>query len=152
MVKPGRVIPLTHIEPGKSVTAETILATGVPFDDTVIPILHTAWTDRAWGTDTHWNDIIYMDVSVSMLMVERGVSAVAIDFHPEVQFWRVPPLPDLPPGPNHRTLLGNGTTIIQMVTNVGAIGTDSFTLAAIPLRLEGLDGSPARVFAMVNEE
>ena len=152
MVKPGRVIPLTHIEPGKSVTAEMILATGVPFDNTVIPILHTAWTDRAWGTDTYWNDIIYMDVSVSMLMVERGVSAVAIDFHPEVPFWRMPPIPDLPPGPNHRTLLGNGTTIIQMVTNVGAIGTDSFTLAAIPLRLEGLDGSPARVFAMVNEE
>ena len=151
LVKPGRVIPLTHVEPGGSVTAEAILETGVPFDSTVIPILHTAWTDRAWGTDAYWNDVIYMDVSVSRLLVERGVSAVAIDFHPEVPFWRMPPTPGLPPGPNHRTLLGNGTTIVQMVANVAAIGAESFVLAAIPLRLEGLDGSPARVFAMVDE-
>ncbi|MDE0058081.1 MAG: cyclase family protein [Defluviicoccus sp.] len=150
LVKPGRVIPLTHIEPGGSVTAEAILETGVAFDGTVIPILHTAWTDRAWGTDAYWDDVIYMDVSVSRLLVERGVSAVAIDFHPEIPFWRTPPAPDLPPGPNHRTLLGNGTTIVQMVTNVGAIGAEPFLLAAIPLRLERLDGSPARVFAMVD--
>ena len=151
LVKPGRVIPLTHIEPGGSVTADAILETGVAFDDSVIPILHTAWTDRAWGTDAYWDDVIYMDVSVGRLLVERGVSAVAIDFHPEIPFWRMPPAPDLQPGPNHRTLLGNGTTIVQMVTNVGAIAAESFTLAAIPLRLEGLDGSPARVFAMVDE-
>ena len=41
------------------------------------------------------------------------------------------------------------TIIIQMVTNVGAIGANDFILSAVPLRLEGLDGSPARVFAMV---
>ena len=46
-------------------------------------------------------------------------------------------------------LLGNQTIIIQMLTNIGAIGSDDFKLEAAPLRLEGMDGSPARVFAVV---
>jgi kynurenine formamidase len=36
-----------------------------------------------------------------------------------------------------------------MLTNIDAVGTLDFTLVAVPLRLEGLDGSPARVFAMI---
>ena len=39
-----------------------------------------------------------------------------------------------------------------MLTNVSAIGSSEFTLVAVPLRLEGLDGSPARVFAMVEDD
>ncbi len=150
IVKTGRIIPLTDTPASGMVTADAILATGVDFDDTVIPVLHTGWTDRAWGTDRYWPEVIGMDVSVGELMVERGVGAVAIDFHPEAPFWRGERRPDGPPGPNHRRLLGNQTIIIQMLTNIGAIGRGAFTLVAVPLRLEGLDGSPARVFAMVD--
>ncbi len=148
VVKKGRVIPLTHIEPFTAVTADAILATGVDFDDTVIPVLHTAWTDRTHGTDTFWDDMIYLDTTAAELLVDRGVSAVAIDFFPEVPFWRMGRDPDKP-GPNHVTLLVNKTIIIQMLTNIGAIGSDDFTLVGVPLLLEGLDGSPARVFAMI---
>jgi kynurenine formamidase len=148
IVKKGRIIPLTDTPPYSPVTAEMVLATGVEFDDSVIPVLHTGWTDRTWGTETFWNDMIYLDTSVSELMVERGVSAVAMDFFPEVPFWRMG-RPKGSMGPNHVTLLGNDTFIIQMLTNIGAIGGDDFMLVAAPLRLEGMDGSPARVFAIV---
>ena len=37
-----------------------------------------------------------------------------------------------------------------MVTNVGAIDAEEFILSAVPLKLEGLDGSPARVFAIID--
>ncbi len=149
IVKKGRIIPLTDTPPGAAVTADAVLAAGVDFDDTVIPILHTGWTDRAWGTPAFWDDMIWLDLSVSELMVERGVSAVALDFFPEAPFWRGVSRPDGPPGANHVKLLGNGTMIIQMLTNIAAIDAEEFTLAGVPLRLEGLDGSPARVFAMV---
>ena len=152
VVKPGRIIPLTDTPASAMVTGEAILATGVEFDDTVIPVLHTAWTDRAWGTDKYWPEMIGMDISVGQLMVERGVSAVAIDFFPEAPFWRGETRPEGTPGPNHVKLLGNEAIIIQMLTNVSAIGSGEFTLVAAPLRLEGLDGSPARVFAMVEDD
>jgi kynurenine formamidase len=145
----GRVIPLTDTEPGSAVTAEMVLATGVDFDGSVIPILHTGWTDRAWGTDRFWDEMVWLDVSVSELMVERGVKAVALDFFPEAPFWKGVFRGDGSPGPNHRMLLGNKAIIIQMLTNIGDIASDDFTLAGVPLRLEGLDGSPARVFAMI---
>ncbi len=149
IVKKGRVIPLTDTPPGTLVTADAIIATGVAFDDSVIPVLHTGWTDKAWGTERYWPEMIGMDTSVSELMVARGVSAVAIDFFPEAPFWREEYRPDGPPGPNHVKLLGNESIIIQMLTNISALGSAEFTLVAAPLLLEGLDGSPARVFAMV---
>jgi kynurenine formamidase len=96
--------------------------------------------------------MIGMDTSVSDLMIERGVSSVAIDFFPEALFWRGEPRPAGPPGPNHVKLLGNETIIIQMLTNISAIGSAEFTLVAVPLLLEGLDGSPARVFAMIEDD
>jgi arylformamidase len=154
IVKKGRVIPLTDTEPRAMVTADMVLATGVNFDDGVIPILHTGWTERAAGSHAFWDDMICLDVSVSELMIERGVSAVALDFFPEVAFWRMSGKPagdpDGKPGPNHRMLLGNKTIIIQMLTNIGALDGEEFTLVAVPLALEGLAGSPAQVFAMID--
>jgi len=147
-VRPGRVIPLTHLPPRSPVTADAILETGVDFDATVIPLLHTGWTDRAWGSERFWQEMIYLDTSAATLLVERGVSAVALDFFPEAPYW-LGIDPDAAPGRNHRTLLGNQTIIIQMLTNIGSIPDQDFTLAGVPLRLEGLDGSPARVFAIV---
>ncbi len=146
-VKPGRVIPLSHLPPRSPVTANAILETGVDFDSSVIPLLHTGWTDRAWGTEQFWNEMIYLDTSAAALMVERGVSAVAMDFFPEAPYWLGIDV-GAAPGRNHRTLLGNQTILIQMLTNIGAIPEGAFRLVGVPLRLEGLDGSPARVFAM----
>jgi kynurenine formamidase len=147
-VRPGRVIPLTHLPPRSPVTADAILETGVDFDETVIPLLHTGWTDRAWGSERFWQEMIYLDTSAAALLVERGVSAVALDFFPESPYWLGIDT-DAAPGRNHRTLLGNQTIIIQMLTNIGSIPDQDFTLAGVPLRLEGLDGSPARVFAIM---
>ena len=153
LVRKGRVIPLTDIPAGGMVTADAILSSGVDFDDTVIPILHTGWTEKTWGTPEFWDDTVYMHRDAAELLVERDVSAVAIDFFPEFPFWRsgIERPAGQPPGHNHRLLLGNGIIIVQMVTNVGTIGARDFTLSAVPLRLEGLDGSPARVFAVVED-
>jgi kynurenine formamidase len=151
IVKKGKIIPLTDIEPGGMVTADAILKSGVDFDETVIPILHTRWTEKTWGTSEFWNNTVFMHKDAAELVAERNVSAVAIDFFPEFPFWRedVERPEGQPPGHNHKIFLAQETIIIQMVTNVGAIDDEDFILCAVPLRLEGLDGSPARVFAMI---
>ena len=168
IVKKGKVIPMTDIGPGCMVTADAILKSGVEFDSTVIPILYTGWTEKAWGTEEFWENTVCMHKDAVELIVEKGVSAVAIDFFPEFPFWwtddgpvnsisdsTVRKRPNIkrpegqPPGHNHRTLFENQIILIQMVTNVGSIDADEFLLSAVPLKLEGLDGSPARVFAII---
>ena len=151
IVKKGKVIPLTDIKPGGMVTADAILRSGVDFDKTVIPILHTGWTEKAWGTPEFWDNTIYLHKDAAELIAERNVSAVAIDFFPEFPFWRnnIERPEGQPAGHNHKILLSPETIIIQMITNVDAINKEDFILSAVPLRLEGLDGSPARVFAMI---
>jgi len=151
LVKKGKVIPLNDMKPGSMVTAENILDCGVEFDESVIPILYTGWTEKKWGTKEFWDNTIYMHKDVPELMVDRGVSAVAIDFFPEFPFWRTGIIrpKGQPAGHNHRELFKNNIILIQMVTNVSKIESEDFILSAIPLKIEGADGSPARVFAMV---
>ncbi|MCC7411418.1 MAG: cyclase family protein [Gammaproteobacteria bacterium] len=149
LVGPGRVVPLTHLQPRQAVTADAIIATGVEIDSSVIPVLYTGWTERAWGTDAFWNESIYLDVSAAGLLLDKGVKAVALDCFPEAPFW-LGIEADQPPGRNHKALLGNGAIIIQMVTNIRQLKGRDFTLVAAPLPLEGLDGSPARVLAIVD--
>lgn len=147
--KKGRLIPLTHTKPRSPVMADDILATGVEIDASVIPILHTGWTDRAWGTDLFWDEMIYLHPSAAELLAERGVSAMALDFFPEPPFWLGIETGG-PIGENHITLLGNNTIIIQLLTNLDQLKGEEFTLITAPMALKGLDGSPARVFAMVD--
>ena len=118
-------------------------------DDSVIPVLYTGWTDRAWDTDEFWGNSIFLDTTAAEHIVEKGCKAVALDCFPEAPFW-LGIEADKPPGRNHKTLLGNKTIIIQLVSNVGKLAGKDFTLYGIPLPLEGLDGSPARVFAITD--
>lgn len=145
----GRVVPLSHLEPLQPITADDIIKTGVEIDSSIIPVLHSGWTERAWDTDDFWGKSIYLDTTAAELMVEKGVKAVALDCFPEAPFW-LGIEEDAPPGRNHKTLLGNKIIIIQLLTNIKALGGKDFTLYGVPLPLQGLDGSPARVFAVMD--
>jgi arylformamidase len=50
----------------------------------------------------------------------------------------------------HRELLKNGIAILELLDLSGVAEGDYF-MVALPLRLEGLDGSPARVILFGNE-
>ena len=143
----GVVVPLTHLKGRERITADEIIRTGVEIDAGVIPVLYTGWTERAWGTDEFWGESIFLDTTAAEYIVEKGCKAVALDCFPEAPFW-LGIEADQPPGRNHKTLLGNKTIIIQLLTNIGRLNGREFTLYGIPLPLDGMDGSPARVFAV----
>ena len=143
----GVVVPLTHLKGRERITADEIIRTGVELDNSVIPVLYTGWTERAWGTDEFWGESIFLDTTAAEYIVEKGCKAVALDCFPEAPFW-LGIEADQPPGRNHKTLLGNKTIIIQLLTNIGKLAGREFTLYGIPLPLDGMDGSPARVFAV----
>ena len=48
----------------------------------------------------------------------------------------------------HRILLGHGVVIVEGLTNLGALRQERVLFGALPLKIEGGDGSPCRAFAV----
>src|SRR5262245_1166771 len=150
VAREGVLINLTHKGPNSSISVKDILDSGVALGPDRIPVIHTGWTDKMWGKPEFWPQVPYLEPGIGELMAEKGVPALAMDAFPERPLWR-----GVKPGPgevwqvNHLALFRKGIPIIQFVTNLSQIGPNRFTLVALPLKMRGADGSPARVVALV---
>ncbi len=143
VMREATVLDVSHKGPESTVTADDLEKTGVKPESHQIPVIKTLWTDRKWGTPEFWPQMICLDPSVSEWILQWQVPAVAMDCFPEKPSWRVAPKPE-ERGANHKRWLKAGVLMIQLLTNLSSIG-NRFTLVALPLRLKGMDGSPARV-------
>jgi arylformamidase len=150
VAKEAVLINLPHKGANSSVSVKDILDTGVEFGPNRIPVINTGWTEQMWGKPEFWTQMPYLEPGVGELMAKKGVTAVAMDIFPEKALWRGV---KLDPGEvwvaNHLALLEKGIPLIQFVTNLSQIGGNRFVLIALPLKIKGGDGSPARVIALV---
>ena len=73
------------------------------------------------------------------LITGKGIRCVGID-SPSIESYHCD-------GTVHRELLGKGCIIIELL-DLSAVPDGDYDMIALPLRLEGLDGSPARVVLM----
>jgi kynurenine formamidase len=86
--------------------------------------------------------------------VARGVKAVGYDYPPDF------PIRYLVTGERrtvapeawatHHTFFPAGVAVIEYLTNLDRLGRDRVRFVALPLRLEGGDGSPARAIALLD--
>jgi arylformamidase len=106
-------------------------------------VIHTGWSDRLEADEAgYFTSSTHLDAGAAELLVGSGVCLVGIDC-PSVDAPGVDAV--------HQTLLRNGVVIVENLANTSAL-PDTFTLMVAPLRLVGVDGSPARVAAVVQEE
>jgi len=143
------VLDVGRKDPGAAVTGDDLERTGIKPAPHQIAVIKTLWTDRAWGTPAFWPEMVYLDTSVGDWILDRQVSAVGMDCFPEKAFWRMPVSPE-ERGINHKKWLKAGILMIQFLTNLSRMGPH-FTLVALPLRLKGMDGSPARVVGIEDQ-
>ena len=73
------------------------------------------------------------------LITSKGFYCIGID-SPSIESYNCD-------GSVHRELLGKGCIIIELL-DLSAVPEGDYDMIALPLRLEGLDGSPARVVLM----
>lgn len=137
------VLDVSHKDPESIVTGDDLEKTGVKPEPHQVPVIKTCWTDRKWGTPEFWSRMVCLDPSVSEWTMQWNVPAVGMDCFPELPFWRITLKPEQR-GANHKRWLKAGVLMIQFLTNLSKLG-NRFTLVALPLRLKGMDGSPARV-------
>jgi arylformamidase len=141
------VLDVSHKSAGEGVTADDLERTGIKPSPGQVAVIKSLWTDRAWGRTEFWSNTIHLDPSVGEWIEARAVAAVAMDCFPEKPFWMMSLTP-AERGANHKRWLNAGIPMIQMLTGLNGVGA-RFMLTALPLRLPGADGSPARVIGIV---
>lgn len=141
----GWLFDLTGVGAGGAIDPERLEAADPGLQDGDMAVLRTDWTDKRWGEERFVDDSPYLTLDGARWLVDRGVKAIVYDFSEEYVVRK--------PGFRgeecevHHLILGSGVWNIEYVTNLGALTGPAVTIVALPLKLAGLDGSPARVIA-----
>jgi kynurenine formamidase len=113
-------------------------------------LLRSGWDlRRDWRQAAYWRDAPYVTRDGAERLARAGAVAIAFDFP---QDWTIRLSLDgiVPPIEEHVThdvLLRRGVTLIEYCVNAHALAERRVILSALPLKVEGADGAPARVVA-----
>jgi arylformamidase len=142
---------LSHIGANGAVTTAELERADPGIQDGEIALLHTAWTDRMYGTfPEYFTQSPYLELDGARWLVARRPSAVVFDFFEEY----MARFPDFTSEDFavHRELLGNGVVIVEGATNLSALkGARQIQFFAPFFKLAGTEGAPARLFALIPE-
>ena len=151
VVGPAAVIDLSDIQPNEEITAERLSAVAGHLREGEIALFRTCWDrQRDWKTEGFWREAPYMSRGACEWLLDRGPTACAFDF-PQDYTIRLLLDGEVRPIPEHVThdvLLRNNVTLIEYLVGTHAIEGPRTFLAALPVRMAGADGAPARVVAI----
>lgn len=144
LIGPARVLDLTAHAPGGCVEAADLQAL-LGDERPRRLVLRYDWSQR-WESEAYYRDHPYLSRQAARWLAEIGVGLLAMDS----------PTPDNPAdgrsaaedSPVHKILLGAGVILVEYLANLAALSRTSVQLIALPLKIEGADGSPCRVVAV----
>jgi arylformamidase len=151
------VVDLTHLGDNGEVTAAELDAHAGHVRRGDIALLRTDWPHKvSVESEKFWRDAPYTGRSACDWLVRRGVKAVGYDYPPDytVRTSIFEPAVKLTPEQctTHHVFFPAGVTVIEYLANLDQIGAARCRFIALPLRIEGADGSPVRAIALVDEE
>ncbi|MBI4498320.1 MAG: cyclase family protein [Chloroflexi bacterium] len=106
-------------------------------------VLFRTDNSELWERREFVKDFVYLEGDAARWLVERGVRLVGIDYLSVERFGF-----DRPEA--HLTLLGAGVVILEGL-DLRAVRQGPYTLLALPLKIQGGDGAPARVVLLEGE-
>jgi arylformamidase len=100
---------------------------------------------KTWfsGRDTFTEEYPSLAYDAACLITDNGIGCIGID-SPSIESYKCD-------GSVHCRLLGSGCIIIELL-DLSDVTEGDYDMIALPLRLAGLDGSPARVVLIKQEE
>ena len=151
VVGPAFVADLTGVEPEEEIGTARIEAALAGHAGERIVLLRSAWdTRRDWREAAYWRDAPHLSRDAAEALARRDLTAVAFDFP---QDWTIrlsldgitPPIGE---HVTHDVLLRRGVTLIEYLVGAAAISAPRVFLCALPIKVAGADGAPARVVAI----
>ena len=148
------VVDLTHVPENGEVTAADLERQGQHVKAGDIALLRTDWPRRvSVETEKFWRDAPFTGRSACDWLIQRKVKTVGYDYPPDycVRTMTFEPQTKLAREDNttHQAFFPAGITVVEYLTNLDQIGTPRCRFVALPLPVEGADGSPVRAVAMV---
>lgn len=144
LVGPAHVIDLSSVEPHGLHTVEDLL----PHAERVTPgcrlLLRTDWSLHADLPD-YRPDMPRISVELAQWLVERQVALVGVET-PSVASLRPENKAELTEV--HQTILGGGIVIVESLVNLRELRRETVEFIALPLKIDGGDGSPVRAIAI----
>lgn len=127
---------------GRFIDEDAFLESAHDFPPGDIALIYTGF-DRYYGDLAFSNEYPCLSIKSVFQLIQWKVKALAIDTV------SVDPM-DQPGFNNHKALLGAGIPLVECVNNALLIGQKRFFFAAIPLKLDELEGSPCRAIAITD--
>ena len=149
------VVDLTHLGDNGEVSASELEAHAGHVRRGDIVLLRTDWPRKvSVDSEKFWRDAPYTARSACDWLVGRGVKAVGYDYPPDQCIRTM----IFSPGTKverhecvtHHVFFPAGVTVIEYLTNLDRIGAPRCRFLALPLRIEGADGSPVRAVALLD--
>jgi kynurenine formamidase len=147
------VVDLTHLGANGEVTAGELERHGGHVRRGDIVLLRTDWPQRtSVETPPFWQEGPFTGATGCEWLVARSVKAVGYDYPPDhcIRDTIATPRrrPERAEYTTHAIFFPAGITVIEYLTNLDKIGAARCRFLALPLALEGADGSPVRAVAI----
>lgn len=115
-----------------------------------IVLVRTDWTEKHWGNfPTYYMESPYCAPEAAQWLIERGAKAIGFDCFSEY----CARLPDFTSEDFiiHKIILENGSILMQQLTNFSQLPVGRrFPFFAPFIKIRGVEGSPARFFALID--
>jgi kynurenine formamidase len=144
------IFDLGELAPSTEVALEMLERADPGLEEGQIAIIRTGWTDRAWGDfPRFFVESPYLAVEAAEWLASRRPKAVCFDFFEEYsarqpeftsEDFRV-----------HRAFLGKGIVMVEQATRLKELLGRRFDFYAPFYKLVGVEGAPARIFAVVHD-
>ncbi|MBR3834090.1 MAG: cyclase family protein [Lachnospiraceae bacterium] len=103
---------------------------------------------KKWKSKDYYSDFPYFTIDAAKYLVENGLKLIALDTPSPDSGSNINELGEND-SPVHKLLLSNDVIIAEYLTNTDKLDERSnMQIVALPLKIEGVDGSPARIIVM----
>lgn len=145
------IIDISYIKANEKITADDLKKNGTHVQENDIIILKTCWDEHYDpNSKEYWTEAPYVTEEAAKWLLEQKPRAVGFDFPQDY------PLKLIDRGGNfkldelttHKYLLNNGILHIEYLCNMKEVKSERIELIALPLKLEGFEGGPARIVAI----
>jgi kynurenine formamidase len=141
-IGPALVIDLSRVQPRELITVEHLAAYAQRIGPGSRLLLKTGWSARV-DSPEYRNDLPRISLPLAEWLAGREIALLGVE-PPSVADVNSPAeLTSV-----HRALLGAGIVIVEGLANLDALQLEEVTFIALPLKLEGGDGSPVRAIAI----